>query len=194
MAEPTERVQAVKYESAATGGDDADNDPFAAYSVLDETEDMLSSTGLVVQPLNGTADEDVKVWREGDSLMFKDLEKTGGLSLSDLAATAGGGITAADHKTLRQLIHFINDGPAEGFATGAYREITGGVFPTDISWYTATDKVDKLIDLTLTYSGINITGERWRMYDADGSTVIATVSDSVSYSGVFETNRTRTIS
>jgi hypothetical protein len=40
---------------------------------------------------------------------------------------------------------------------------------------------------------VNITQEQWKVYDVDGSTVLATVTDSISYSGVFETSRTRTI-
>jgi hypothetical protein len=31
------------------------------------------------------------------------------------------------------------------------------------------------------------------VYDTDGSTVLATVTDAITYGGVFETDRTRTI-
>ena len=44
--------------------------------------------------------------------------------------SAGSGITAAQHKVLRDLIHFIDDGPADGYASGAYRETEAVVFPT----------------------------------------------------------------
>lgn len=113
-----------------------------------------------------------------------------------IGITASSGIAAEDHKALRQLIHFIDDGPAEGFVSGAYREIipSGDPFPTSIIWYEAPDKLKKIVEKTIVYN-TNKTPSTitWRIYDTDGSTVLATVSDSISYSGVFETSRTRTI-
>lgn len=110
----------------------------------------------------------------------------------------GSGISAADHKTLRQLIHFIDSGPAEGFASGAYKEVTGGVFPTSVIWYTDATKTSKIVEKTITRSGGGATNVKptpvvWKIYDTDGTTVLATVSDAITYSGVFETSRTRTI-
>lgn len=114
-------------------------------------------------------------------------------SVKSLTAGAGGGITEAQHKTLRHGIHFIDDGPAEGFASGAYKETTGTVFPTAEVWYTDSGKTDKIVELLTTWTGINITQEKWKIYDTDGSTVLWTITDAISYSGVFETSRTRTI-
>jgi len=122
-----------------------------------------------------------------------DLVAYVGGSVKSLTAGATSGITADQHKVLRQLIHFIEDGPAEGFTSGAYREITGTTFPTAIIWYTDSGKTDKIVERLLTWTGINPTTDKWKIYDTDGSTVLWTVSDAVSYSGVFETNRTRTI-
>ena len=106
---------------------------------------------------------------------------------------SGSGISETQHKTLRQLIHFIEDGPAEGFTSGAYREITGTIFPTAIIWYTDSGKTDKIVERLITWSGVTATVDKWKIYDTDGSTVLWTVSDAISYSGVFETSRTRTI-
>ena len=107
----------------------------------------------------------------------------------------GGGISEVEHEELRQLIHFINDGPAEGFASGAYKETlpSGSVFPTSEIWWESSSKLKKIVSLSTTWSGVNITQEVWDIYDTDGSTSIATITDSISYSGIFETNRTRTI-
>jgi len=106
----------------------------------------------------------------------------------------GTGISETTHKTLRQLIHFIDDGPAEGFATGAYKETTPtGPFPALEVWWESAAKLKKIVQLATTWTGVNITQEQWKVYDVDGSTVLATVTDSISYSGVFETSRTRTI-
>jgi len=113
---------------------------------------------------------------------------------------AGGGMSEAQHQALRHLIHFIDDGPAEGFDTGAYREIIGGVFPTEIIWWNqapAQGPQVRIVDKTITRSGggattIAPTPIVWRVYNTVGS-VIATVSDAITYSGAFETERTRTI-
>jgi len=109
------------------------------------------------------------------------------------AGSTGGGITEATHKALRQLIHFIEDGPADGFASGAYRETTGTVFPTAIIWWESSSKLQKIVERTITWAGVNVTTDEWKIYDTDGTTLLVTVSDAISYSGVFETNRTRTI-
>lgn len=115
----------------------------------------------------------------------------GGVVKSLLASVSG--ITADQHKVLRQLIHFIEDGPAEGFASGAYREVTGSVFPTTIVWYTDSGKTDKIAERLITWAGATATVDKWKIYDTDGSTVLWTISDAITYSGIFETSRTRTI-
>lgn len=107
---------------------------------------------------------------------------------------AASGISEATHKTLRQLIHFIDDGPAEGFASGAFREIlpSGNPFPTSVIWWDSSSKTTKILELTITRdSGQKPTQEQWKMYDVSGS-VLVTLTDAITYSGVFETSRTRT--
>lgn len=107
---------------------------------------------------------------------------------------SGSGLGEAAHKTLRQLIHFIDDGPAGGFASGAYKETAPtGPFPTSEIWWESSSKLKKIVELTTTWAGVKIMTEVWEVYDTDGSTVLTTVTDAIVYSGVFETNRTRTI-
>jgi len=103
----------------------------------------------------------------------------------------GTGITEAQHKVLLNLIHFIDEGPAEGFATGATKEIIGGVFPSSILWKRAD--ATKLVEQNITWAQAKPITIQWKMYAANGVTVLATVTDTVSYSGAFETGRTRTI-
>jgi hypothetical protein len=99
-----------------------------------------------------------------------------------------------DHKILRQLIHFIEEGPGEGFASGAYREVTGTAFPTTIVWWESAAKLKKIVERLITWAAAKATVDKWKIYDsADGSTVLWTVTDTISYNGVFETNRTRSI-
>ena len=115
--------------------------------------------------------------------------------IKSLTAGATSGITAAQHKVLRQLIHFINEGPAEGFVSGAYKETlpSAAIFPTSIIWWESSSKLKKIVERTLTWTGPNLTTSVWEVYDTDGSTVLATITDTISYSGIFETTRTRAI-
>lgn len=110
----------------------------------------------------------------------------------------GGTLTVETHKTVRQLIHLADGvgGPFEAFPTGAYRVITGGVFPTSIIWYTDMAMTFKIVEKTISYNSIkepvSIT---WKVYDTDGITVLATVTDSISYiNNIFETTRLRSVS
>lgn len=108
---------------------------------------------------------------------------------------SGSGLSEAQHKGLRQLIHFIDDGPAEGFASGAYRETlpAGNPFPTSIIWWESSSKAQKIVELTITYSGAFPSTEVWKVYDEDGTTLLVTVTDTITYSGAFETSRARAI-
>ena len=106
----------------------------------------------------------------------------------------GSGMSEAQHKALRQLIHFIDSGPADGFVSGAYHETLSGPFPTSYIWWTSAAKTAKIVELTLTRNSNKTPAtEEWKMYDTDGTTVLVTVTDTISYSGIFETTRTRTI-
>lgn len=104
---------------------------------------------------------------------------------------SGSGISQSTHRTLLQLIHFIDGGPAEGFTTGATRTTTGTAFPSQILWKRAD--ATKLVEKDLTYTGVFPTTIQWKIYDTDGTTVLATVTDTITYSGAFETGRTRAI-
>jgi hypothetical protein len=111
-----------------------------------------------------------------------------------VAISGANDLTPQAHKVLRQLIHFIDNGPAEGFATGAYREVTGTVFPTAIIWYDkATTGKKKIVEKTMSYTGINPTTITWKVYDSS-ETLLATVTDTLTFSGPFETSRLRAIS
>ena len=113
---------------------------------------------------------------------------------------AGGGMTEAQHKLLRHLIHFIDDGPTAGIGTATYRERlpAGSPFPTSIIWYDDDTKANKIVEKTLTYgeTKAQISQILWEMYDTDGSTVLVTVTDAIAYDGrkPFELSRVRTTS
>lgn len=125
------------------------------------------------------------LWRRGNDLYGKD-------SVGVFNLRSGSGITEAQHNALKQLIHFIYEGPADGWPSGAYKETTGTVFPTAEVWWTTSGKTHKIVSLDITWTGPNPTQEVWKIYDTDGSTVLVTLTDVITYSGVFETSRTRT--
>ena len=112
------------------------------------------------------------------------------IAISDLAVGLGV-LTSAQHEAVLQLIHFIDEGPAEGFTTGATKTVTGGAFPTNIVWKRAD--TTKLVEQNITWTGILPTTVEWKVYAANGTSVLATVTDTISYSGPFETGRSRSI-
>lgn len=186
-----DRVKPLKLESPGTGGTEEDLFPTS----LDHGEDFMDARGVTVQN-DSSDDEAVMLSRDAsDNMTFADGVVAGTKTLTDLLA-AGSGISEATHKALRQLIHFIDSGPAEGFVSGAYREIlpSADPFPTSYIWWESASKVDKVVELTLTRNANQTPAtEEWKMYDPDGSTVLVTVTDTISYSGVFETTRTRAV-
>jgi len=100
-------------------------------------------------------------------------------------------------ESLRRLINFMDSGPGLGFTSGAYLETLPAAdpFPTSWIWWTDSGKTLKIVDLVITRNANKTPNvETWRMFDTDGITVIETVVDTIAYTGVFETSRTRTIS
>lgn len=157
--------------------------------------DAVDCRGVAIQD-DSSNDSSTIISRTGNDMTFKDGNNPSGTTLS--AMLAGGGITALQHETLLQLIHLADGvgGPMEGFASGAYRETLPAAdpFPTQITWYTDNTKAKKIIVKSITYN-TNKTPSviSYTVYLSDGVTAGATVSDSISYSSVFEINRTRTV-
>lgn len=105
----------------------------------------------------------------------------------------GDGVNEAEHKALRDLIHFVDHGPADGWASGSYKEsVYSGVTLTNETWWESNSKIKKIVQLDVTYSGVFPSTEVWKMYDTDGSSVLVTLTDAISYSGAFESTRMRT--
>lgn len=111
-------------------------------------------------------------------------------------AAAPSPLTASQHAALRTLNHWAAEGPFESYS-GAYLETlpAAAAFPTDWIWWASSAKAAKLMDETVTYnSNMTVATQRWRVYNSDGSTVLLTATDTMTYSGVFELTRTRVIS
>lgn len=119
-------------------------------------------------------------------------------SASNGAVTIGTtALSETDHRKVRQLVHLAEEGgPFEGFTLGTYRESlpAANAFPTSIIWWEDSSKTKKIVEETITYNSQKlVTTDQWKVYDVDGTTVLATATDTINYSGVFEINRTRTI-
>ena len=150
--------------------------------------DLLQFNDLGIQYLDGLG------FTTGVLVGYDQLD---GYVQSLIGQGGGGGITPTEHETLRQLIHFIDEGPADGFASGAYKVVlpTGNPFPTYTAWYLDTTMNFKLVEKFITYNSTHLPITiQWNMYDTDGVTVVHTVIDSITYSGPFESTRTRSIS
>jgi hypothetical protein len=183
-----DKVHPLKFESPASGGTELDDFPTA----MDPNEDHLDARGVNLQN-DTSSDEAVGMERVNSELVFRD-SAAGVQSLSDLLAT-GSGISESTHKSLRDLIHFIDGGPADGFASGAFKETlpVGAPFHSSEIWWESAAKVEKIVELTITRNANQTPAtEVWKMYDTDGTTVLVTVTDTMTYSGVFESTRTRT--
>lgn len=105
------------------------------------------------------------------------------------------GVNQTAESTLRQLILFIDEGPADGFASGAYKEVIGQPFPTSVIWYEDSTKTQKIVEKSIIYYGNNLPQIiSWKMYDTDGTTILHTVVDTITYQNdIFESTRTRVI-
>ena len=111
-------------------------------------------------------------------------------STAPTTTTAQAASSAEENKRL--LERFIN-APAEGWPSNIYREVTGTVFPSAIIWWTSAAKTTKIVEQLFTYTGVNPTVIQWKLYASNGTTVLSTITDTITYSGVFETSRVRTI-
>lgn len=126
------------------------------------------------------------------------LQNAGVVDGLDVTNSITNALTAQGHQTLRQLIHFVDNGPGDGFASGAVRVTApdGSPFPTSVTWYLDSSLTTKLVEKLITYNSnqVPITIV-WNMYDTDGVSIIHTVTDTFTYTNnVFESNRNRTIS
>lgn len=128
----------------------------------------------------------------GQSIVITDLVSAVGISSTAL--------TAGQHRTLRHLVHFIDSGPADGFLSGAFKEVLpqGSPFPTSVIWYVNSGKTQKIVEKLIERSAGSATNVKptpitWIMYDETGTSVVAKVIDSITYSGVFDFQTTRQI-
>lgn len=95
---------------------------------------------------------------------------------------------------LNKLLFYVNEGPVEGFSIG-YKEIIGQPFPTNVTWYSDPLNTKKIVEKIIIRNPIKMpTSITWNLFDSDGTTIIKSLTDSITYtSNVFETSRVRVI-
>lgn len=184
-----DRVKPLKLESPDTGGVEEDQFPTS----MNPQEDFVECAGLVLDDASHV-DETTAIWRDNTNMKFKDGANPSGFTLAELAASAGGGITEAQHDSLPQLIHFLDGGPGTGWVSGACEEVLplGDPFPLQVIWWTSVAKTQKIVEVIATRNANKtVATETWKMYDGTG-TLIKTLVDTFSYSGVMKTGCVRT--
>lgn len=182
------------------------------YPILyNDTRDLLQIPGVAEADIRASllkgelqhkirAQDIVVICSDIDLLQFNANQKiflqNAGI-VNGLDASSAGGLTPEQHQTLRQLIHLADGvgGPMEGFGSNSYRETlpVASAFPTSIVWWTSSAKLQKIVEKELIYTGINPTTINWKVYDSTGS-LLATMTDTITYDGPFELSRTRVMS
>lgn len=92
-------------------------------------------------------------------------------------------------------VYYIDD-LIDGPNRSAFREQLplADPFPTSIVWWTDATKTLKIVELLIVRNANQTPATmQWKVYAVDGVTVIRTVTDTIAYSGVFETTRTRIV-
>lgn len=80
--------------------------------------------------------------------------------------------------------------------SASYRECTGFPFPETVIWYTDSGKTIKLVEKEFVYVTSTCVPDQiiLRLYDGSVSnTVLRTITDVISYNGVFEVSRERAV-
>lgn len=181
MSEPTEIVRVLKRESTAGGGSDSDELEFP--QLIDDFEDQVSATGVVLQEPGGSSrDQDVKVWRDGGVMWFKD-DATPATALTALAASSTGPSIdefLLDNEPVRET----------GTNDATYTPTYSGNLVTLEEW--KRDDTTLLKSIAYTYSGNQVTSEVRKVFGIDGSTISAQVTWTYGYTGNRVTSATMT--
>lgn len=156
---------------------------------------LLSGTTFLVVSSSSPLPPAARIAIAGAGITIVDEGPGGGLIFTSTATGSTGSFDAAGHAALRQLIHLADGGgPFEGFASGVVRDSGPLPFPTASIWYVDATKTKKIVEQIATYNGNrSLATVQWKAYDVNGTTVLSTVTDMISYTGAFESSRSRII-
>ena len=183
-----DRTRPLKIETPTEGGSQTDGFP----TEVNPNQDGVDANAYFLQ--NATS-ADSKVFVDRDNtdqgMRFTD-PLVGTKKLNRLISNA---LTdTQSHQALLDIIHFLDDGPGDGWPSGAVR-VRNNTAPngTGWVWYTSTALTARIIDLTITYAAGSIVPATkvWRLYAANGTTVVRTVTDTLTYVGPILTQKQR---
>jgi len=120
------------------------------------------------------------------------------LTVSTSIAGISGVVVVTASINPRQLILLSEDpgGPYEGFEPGAYREsgYVNNVFLSQSTWWEDSTKTKKIIETFIRYNqNKTINNITQSVYAIDGISIIKTSVDTIYYSGIKETYRSRSL-
>lgn len=185
------RCRSLKLESISEGGGQNDE----SWTEANIGEDFLDGQGITLQVAGAsttTSDATTYVSRPAaGALAFTD-QLSGTLTLEQLVTS----VTAkpGSHNRLADIIHFLPEGPGDGWASGAVC-VEGFAGPLQVSstWYTDATQTKRIISVAWTYTGPLVSTAKWTLFSpADGVTIARTLTDSYTFNGPLLQTRTRT--
>ena len=185
MATLPDACRALKLESPAEGGTQLDYWP----KEIDPAQDALTAAGLYVQnAANSTTDKTTLISRSAQGLTFTDA-KTSHV-LGELVSSTTGQV--GSHNALPDIIHFLSDGPGDGFASGAYLSTTfAGPLITSRVWWTTAAMTQRIFAIVYAYKGPLLSTVTYTLFNAQGVQV-RLLTDTLTYNGPLLASVTRT--
>lgn len=185
MAVVLDTVRPLKLECPAEGGSQLDMGPTEANPHQDA---FLAPAVYFQEPTASGVDKVVSVGRSAAQLTLVDA--TTSHVLGELVSSTAGQV--GSHNALLDVIHFLTDGPGDGWASAAVSvDSYAGPLLSSTIWYADNTLAKKIVGYSYTYSGPLIATSKVTLYAADGSTIVRTVTDTYTYSGPLRTQRTR---
>lgn len=106
-------------------------------------------------------------------------------------ATTPSQAAASAEENKRLLQKFMTGKPGEGWASGLYREYTGSPWRTAQTWWTNSSKTTKIYEALYTRNSRHqATTIVHNLYASDGTTLVSTITETVTYTGPEENTRT----
>lgn len=116
-----------------------------------------------------------------------------------LTSSYGGLPNSQVHETLREAVHLTEDGGPRGasWPSGLFNETGPSPFMTASIWWRPNGLLPrgyKVVEQLVTRNANTTPAKiQWVVYASDGTTVAESYTDTITYDGLFEISRTRTI-
>lgn len=152
---------------------------------------VLSTPWLVV---SGTVPPAARRLAAGAGVVLVD-GGPGGQLVVGLQPGSTGSLSPVVHEVLPQLVHLSDDDGPRGslWPSGMVRDTGPQPFPTASIWWGDSTRTKKVVEQVVVRNAMRlIVTSSWRAYAVDGTTVVDSYTDVITYSGMFETSRTRT--